>query len=159
MPEDALGSVIVLAAGGVLLIIGEIFVPGGIVGTIGGILLGIAIVMGFLIDPSIGAALLVGSLIFGLVSFWLWVKFFPKTRVGRSIILQNDAGTWDGYSKVHSELIGKQGTTHTSLHPGGIAMIDGKRVDVVTRGELVDRDKEVEVITVEGNRIVVTEVE
>jgi len=38
-------------------------------------------------------------------------------------------------------------------------MIDGHRVDVVTQGEFIERDREVEVIKVEGNRILVKETE
>ncbi len=55
--------------------------------------------------------------------------------------------------------VGQRGVTLCSLRPAGIARIDGKRVDVVTQGELIDSNRPVRVMEVEGNRIVVKEVE
>jgi membrane-bound serine protease (ClpP class) len=52
-------------------------------------------------------------------------------------------------------LLGKQGMTHTTLRPSGIAMIEGRRVDVVTEGVVLDAGVPVEVVKVEGNRVVV----
>ena len=52
-------------------------------------------------------------------------------------------------------LVGKSGKTLTPLRPTGVALIDGHRVDIVTRGEFVETEIEVEVILVEGNRVVV----
>ncbi len=150
-----IGAVLVFAIGGVLLVICEIFIPGGIAGTLGGILLAVAIVGGFLIDPSIGVGLLIGSLLFGGLAFWLWVKFFPKTSVGRQVILQTNAADWHGFDKSKSSLRGRTGVAHTALRPGGIAVVDGKRIDVVTRGEMVEPTTPIIVLNVEGNRVVV----
>jgi membrane-bound ClpP family serine protease len=50
---------------------------------------------------------------------------------------------------------GKEGTTVTALHPAGIALIDGKRVDVVSSGEYIGKLVPVSVIAVTGNQIVV----
>ena len=44
------------------------------------------------------------------------------------------------------------------LRPAGIADIDGKRVDVVSQGEWIDATTPIEVIRVDGNRIVVRHV-
>jgi len=52
-------------------------------------------------------------------------------------------------------LVGKHGTTQSPLRPSGIALIDGKRVDVVSEGEFIDRDTAIEVTHTEGARIVV----
>jgi membrane-bound serine protease (ClpP class) len=43
----------------------------------------------------------------------------------------------------------------TELRPAGVVAIDGRRIDVVTGGELVPRGTPVTVVKVEGNRIVV----
>jgi membrane-bound ClpP family serine protease len=45
------------------------------------------------------------------------------------------------------------------LRPAGFARIDGKKVDVQTRGELLDQGCEIEVIDTLGNRVVVRRVE
>jgi membrane-bound serine protease (ClpP class) len=51
--------------------------------------------------------------------------------------------------------LGRKGRAWSPLRPAGIAEIDGQRVDVVSDGELIDADQFVEVIRVDGNRIVV----
>ncbi len=55
--------------------------------------------------------------------------------------------------------VGQRGRTLSQLRPAGRAMINGKRVDVVTEGSLIEADVEIIVITVEGNRVVVRAVE
>jgi membrane-bound serine protease (ClpP class) len=51
--------------------------------------------------------------------------------------------------------LGKRGTAASPLRPAGIAHIEGERVDVVSDGELIEAGEPVEVIRVDGNRIVV----
>ena len=43
------------------------------------------------------------------------------------------------------------------VRPAGFARIDGRRVDVVTRGEMLDKDCPLIVVEIEGNRVVVAE--
>jgi membrane-bound serine protease (ClpP class) len=54
-------------------------------------------------------------------------------------------------------LAGKVGVTYTPLRPAGVAIIDGKRVDVVTPGEFIGQNVPVRVIDTTGNRVVVRE--
>ena len=149
-------AIVILTAAGVLLILAEVFVPGGVVGTIGLILLAIAIVAGFFISPTVGFGLLIGSLVFGIIVFWLWMKILPKTPMGKRIILQQDAADWHGWDPAKADNVGKAGVAHSMLRPSGIAVIDGKRVDVVTRGEMIAAGTAIEVVAVEGNRVVGT---
>ncbi|MCF7854635.1 MAG: hypothetical protein K9N51_07555 [Candidatus Pacebacteria bacterium] len=162
-------GIITLIVTGVLLVLTEIFLPGGFVGAIGGVLLLIGIFTAFFVlGPGIGFALLVGALIFGLIMFWVWMKILPNTRIGKRFILQSDAADWAGYDNTQSSLVGKTGVARSPLHPSGVAIIEGKRIDVVTRGELIDvvtrgelidAGQTIEVIEVAGNRIVVTQSE
>ena len=50
---------------------------------------------------------------------------------------------------------GQTGTAITQLRPSGKADIDGKRVDVVTKGDFVPKGSTVRVAMVKGTRIVV----
>ena len=62
------------------------------------------------------------------------------------------------FSSQSSELesyVGTQGNAVTDLRPAGIAVINGKRVDVVTRGEYLDKDSAIIVTAVTGNQIIV----
>lgn len=52
---------------------------------------------------------------------------------------------------------GQQGKTLTDLRPAGRALIEGKRLDVVSQGQMIDAHKDIVVVLVEGNRVVVKE--
>jgi membrane-bound serine protease (ClpP class) len=56
------------------------------------------------------------------------------------------------------ELLGAVGTTTTSLRPAGVVRFGDKFVDVVSDGGFIPAGTRVQVITVEGTRIVVKEV-
>jgi len=146
--------IITLVVVGVLLILVEVFVPGGIVGGLGLLFLVAGIVAGFFHSLLFGLGLLLGSLVLGLAAFWAWLRFFPRTNMGKRLILQRDAHTWQGYEQ-NADLVGKDGVTHSPLHPTGIAVIENRRLDVVTRGEMLPPGCPIQVIEVEGNRIVV----
>ncbi|MCI0650972.1 MAG: hypothetical protein L0Z55_03725 [Planctomycetes bacterium] len=53
-------------------------------------------------------------------------------------------------------LVGVEGTAVTALRPSGVAIIHGKRFDVVSRsGEFIEAGSRVQVMAADGNRIVV----
>ena len=54
-----------------------------------------------------------------------------------------------------SSLVGRRGVTVTPLRPIGRVRFGSDEVDVMTEGEYVDSDQEVEVMSVEGPRVVV----
>ncbi len=55
----------------------------------------------------------------------------------------------------YPSLVGKNGVARSVLRPAGIAEIEGKRYDVVTRGEFIEQDEAILVEEVQGNRIIV----
>ncbi len=50
---------------------------------------------------------------------------------------------------------GDRGTTITKLRPAGKATINGKRLDVISSGQMIESGAEIEVVEIEGVRIVV----
>ena len=75
-------------------------------------------------------------------------------------LLKDATTTEEGYvsNANRIELIGKQGMSLTPLRPAGTVAVEDERIDVVTEGGYVDAGKTVEVIKVEGSRIVVREI-
>jgi membrane-bound serine protease (ClpP class) len=74
------------------------------------------------------------------------------------VTLRKTLSRKEGVSSQSSELesyVGRQGNAVTDLRPAGIAVINGKRVDVVTRGEYLDKDSAIIVTAVTGNQIIV----
>jgi membrane-bound serine protease (ClpP class) len=84
----------------------------------------------------------------------LWIKFFPRSPIGRSMTLSEDGRTFKS-SDSHAGLVGKDGVAQSELRPAGFALIDGKRIDVITEGSLVPRGTPIQVVRVEGNRVIV----
>jgi membrane-bound serine protease (ClpP class) len=52
-----------------------------------------------------------------------------------------------------------EGRAVTDLRPSGVAIIDQQRIDVVTRGEYLEKQTEIVVAAVRGNQIVVKQKE
>jgi membrane-bound serine protease (ClpP class) len=74
------------------------------------------------------------------------------------ITLRKTLSRKEGISSQSSELesyVGRQGNALTDLRPAGIAVINDKRVDVVTRGEYLEKDSAIIVTAVTGNQIIV----
>ena len=52
-------------------------------------------------------------------------------------------------------MLHQTGAALTLLRPSGTAVINGHRVDVVTEGAMIERNAPVQVVAVEGMRVVV----
>lgn len=127
----------------------ELFVPGVIVGAIGLLAVIASVVLCFHeYGPLAAAALGGGSALAGALLFKL-----GSSRMALDTQLTAQAGFVG--TDDHSALIGQTGTASTLLRPGGYASIGGRRVDVVTLGEHLPAGTPIEVMAVEGNRIVV----
>lgn len=105
---------------------------------------------------SIGIAFLVTL----IVAIILFKRIGMDKGVFRHIILRDSTATEQGYvsSTNRLELIGMEGITATPLRPSGIGEFDGERIDIVSEGSFIDRNKSVKVVRVEGVRVVVREV-
>ena len=135
----------------------EVFVPGGILGTLGGICLLIA--SGFSIQAfGWGMGLLTSLLLIftTLIGFIIWLSIMPNTRVGKRFALSHSLEEPEAEP---SPLLEQTGVAETDLRPGGFARIDGKKLDVVARRGYVEKGTSVEVVEVHGSRIVVRPVE
>jgi membrane-bound serine protease (ClpP class) len=146
---------------GVLLLFIEIaLLPGfGAAGIPGVVLIvaGIGLVwMQFGLRTGLTYASATVALTIPLAVLGLWL--FPRTRLGRSFILNIAANSTDGFQAPPQDLVnlvGKSGKSITPLRPAGAALINDQRVDVVTLGDFINADVEIEVILVEGSRVVV----
>jgi membrane-bound serine protease (ClpP class) len=93
----------------------------------------------------IGLLIIVG-LIFKYAPGWPWLKKF---------INQSVSGNLNHIIAEKKLLIGKEGTAMTPLRPAGSAMIDGKKVDVLTEGEFILPGTSIIVIGTPANKVLV----
>jgi membrane-bound serine protease (ClpP class) len=80
----------------------------------------------------------------------------PGTRAGKRLVLASATARQQGFvASDESRFKGKRGVAESDLRPVGVARFGDERVDVVTEGEYVSRGQPLEVVNVEGARIVV----
>jgi membrane-bound serine protease (ClpP class) len=161
-------ELMLVAAGVILLALELLVVPGfGIVG-----ILGIIAIVASLVLSSTGpgattafivqaATRVVMSVLVAMLASFVLLRLLPRLPFGRRLILERGLASAEGYASApesDARLLGRRGRTASALRPAGIAEIDGQRVDVVSEGELLDAGQPIEVIRVDGNRIVVRQI-
>ena len=152
--------VLLLFIGGLVLIGLEMFVPGGIVGTVGIITVVYAII--YVNKPTYYIAfILVVSLILAVILYYVNRNVLHKKLIFLDRLVLNDSiSTEDGYvaSESRVELVGQILKAYTDLRPAGVAILDNEKLDVVTDGDFIEKGNDIEVIRVEGMRIVVKKI-
>ena len=152
---DGPALIIALVVVGFLLIAAEVFLPGLILGTIGFLCLVASVVLIFLqYGTSAGmlAAFVVGGLT--LIGFVLWLFLFPRTFIGRRLMLRTHQPP-DRTAGEHRSLVGETGEALTPLRPSGTARLAGKRVDVTAVGEFLEAGAAIVVVAADGMRVAV----
>lgn len=160
---------LLLAAAGVVLLAVELLViPGfGIAGVLGIVAILASLVLS-LVGPGDTAAFILAAagrvvfaLLFALLASLVLLRFLPRLPFGRRLILDRGLAAVQGYVSApesDAQWLGKRGRASSPLRPAGIAEFDGRRVDVVSEGELIAAGQFIEVTRVDGNRIVVRQV-
>jgi membrane-bound serine protease (ClpP class) len=149
---------IALLVAGILLIGAEVFVPGAVLGVMGSVALVGAIIMAFAISPVFGLYIAGAVIILTAIGVMVWIKFFPRLSIGKSMTLETDGKSFKSSDTPHPE-VGQQGIAQSDLRPAGFALINGHREDVITEGGMINKGTPITVVQVAGNRIVVRKAE
>jgi membrane-bound serine protease (ClpP class) len=155
MPE-ALRVVLFISLGFILLLI-ELFTPGfGLAGISGILLLTFGCYLAYIkLNLFWGILTSLVSLL-AVIGFF---KIFSHSFIWKKIRLENKQSKENGFSSGTdlSHFLNKTGLTQSALRPSGIAIIDGKRLDVTAESLFIEKDKKVKVIKVAGNKVIVKE--
>lgn len=147
-------AIVVLVVMGFLMIAAEVFVPGLVLGILGGMCLLASVVLCYVaFGPLVGTAAFVGLGVLTFSGFLIWLKVFPYTPIGRRLMLQKVQKAEDPTRG--AELVGSEGMAITPLRPAGTAKIGGRRVDVVAENGFIDADTAVVVVAQDGMSVVV----
>jgi membrane-bound serine protease (ClpP class) len=155
-----LATIIFLVIGFILLLVEVFLIPGfGPVGVLGAILMiiGIAIAgyYGGVELAVIYTGIAIGASVpLCILGAWL----IPKSKLGKSFILNTSAHRELGFTSISSvleEFNGKTGVAVTPLRPAGIVRIDNTRIDAIAQGVFIEAGEEIEVVRVDGSRLVV----
>nr|WP_218047237.1 NfeD family protein [Staphylococcus pasteuri] len=152
---------VILFAIGVLFVIIELFIVGAVIGIIGIILISISIVMlGNNLLLMLGNVIV--ALILSIIEWVVLVKIFKKNiPFLDKVILKDSTNAESGFTSHddRSHLVGKTAQTVTDLRPAGIIKLDDERIDAVSDGTFILRNRQVKILEVEGTRVVVREIE
>ena len=157
---------------GIALIAVEIFlIPGfGIAGIVGIVSVFIGLILSFqdfaIPRTPYDTQILQKNLLMVIVSFLcssfviiLLLKYMPGIPIFNRLILATaETPTYGFFSETtpaQSKLIGDRGVALTPLHPSGRIEIGDKILDAVTEGNFIEKGQPIEIVEVEGNRIVV----
>jgi membrane-bound serine protease (ClpP class) len=156
---------------GATLVVVEIFViPGfGVAGVAGAVCMILALIlamgeipkMPFDVYWSLGhlwsaLARVMGAVIVTVAAGVVLARYAPRTPIGRRVLLAEASAA--GASLPEEAVgvgVGSAGVAATDLRPAGKALIDGRRIDVVSEGGFIERSSPVRVVAVEGARVVV----
>ncbi|MFO6496291.1 MULTISPECIES: NfeD family protein [Bacillus] len=151
---------LLLFIAGIILIILELFLPGGIAGIIG---LTAVVLSLFLASGSVtvmAVSILIATAVSIAASILLTRVLGKRMKFFKKLILTDSTNSESGYvsNETRRDLIGKTGVTYTPLRPAGTVIIGDERLDVVSEGSFTAKDRKVKVVKVEGSRIVVREI-
>jgi membrane-bound serine protease (ClpP class) len=149
-----------LVLGSFLFLLAELFIPsGGILFVLS--LVGLAVGVAFTFFHSTAAGVLTLLAVFVILPFFgAWVlHYWPRTALGRRFFLTAPSQDATVQSlppvKELEDLRGHFGRTLSALRPAGVCDFNGRRVDVVTEGMMVEPGQWVRCVDVQGARVVV----
>lgn len=149
-------GIIVLTLTGMVLIGIDFYLPGFVLASIGIVMMLVA--TGYCyntygLGPAVVMFIVEGAL--GIGAGYVSIKLVPQTRLGKQMFLQHTQEGQRAQAPLADDWIGKRGVAQTILRPSGMAVIEGKRVDVVAESGVIEPDSLIEVVAVNENRIVV----
>jgi membrane-bound serine protease (ClpP class) len=170
---SAPGWIVLFILGIVLVLVELLLVPGTFIAGISGVMLMlVALIMG-MVDvypgapavpalPDLKAPLrdLSLAVLIALGAVLILARYLPETSIYHKLVSESASGVQSvaAVETRNVSRLGKTGLTVTNLSPGGKARFDEDLVDVVTRGERIEKGRHVRIIGHSGADAVVKEI-
>lgn len=141
---------------GLILIYLEFFIPGAVMGVIGGILVFLSVIIFASNSPSVLVTIVyfcaVATSVSLLIRFAIW--HIRRAKSDYSIYSDKDQ---EGYvaSGFDKRAIGKRGIVLSDLKPGGYILIEGKQHQAISISGYIVKGSAVEVLAGEGESLIV----
>ena len=150
--------IILLFAVGLLLLVVEVIVPGGILGSIGALMMFGGCVAAFIrYGPTGGFIALAVAFTSAAATFYFEFRVLPRTAIGRRAFLDREiTGVSAAFGSEASDLIGKSAVALTMLSPSGYIDIDGKRYEAFCQSGQVPAGTALEVTGADSFRLIVS---
>jgi len=151
---DPLVWAVALLIAAMLLCFLEIFIPSmGVITLMAVTCAATSCFFAFRHSGTMGGIFIPVNVVAMLLSFALAFKLLPRSP----LVHKKSAIEDSGYQPVApvDDLAGASGAAFTDLRPGGTAMINDRKVDVVAEGGYIERGARIRVLSVEGTKVTV----
>ncbi|MBX9679628.1 MAG: hypothetical protein K2X38_12765 [Gemmataceae bacterium] len=149
-----------LALGVVLLLAELILVTAGIAAVLGIGCLIAAVAMLFSVSTLQGFIVMGILLVLVPVVTPAILAFWKRTAIGRKMVLEEPGDADLSFNSLRSlqeleRYTGRYGKAVAPLRPSGVVEFDGRRIDSISEGMMIDEGQWVRCISVQGNRVIV----
>jgi len=139
----------------IVMLIAEIFLPShGMLGLLGGAAIVACIIVCFRINQYLGLGALLAAAVASPFLFTLAMRIWPRTPIGRRMTLQ----PVESHVTPPAIQIGQIGTALTQLRPMGTCEFGQQRVEVRSELGMIPAGSKVEVVNIDGGRLIVRKV-
>ncbi len=147
----------------VVFVLAELFVPShGAMALFAAVAAVASVIMAYQVSVPVAAVFAILIVISTPVAFFVAIKIYPTTAVGRRVILaEPPAGNTESFTAEMaqlSSLVGQQGVAITTLRPAGSIEIQGQRINAISESEVIDAGAAVEIMQVSGLKVFVKRV-
>tara|TARA_B100000212_G_scaffold341923_1_gene326636 strand:- start:12770 stop:13234 length:465 start_codon:yes stop_codon:yes gene_type:complete len=150
-------TIILLFLAGVVLIGSEVFLPGGILGAIGGALMVGGIAVSY---TEFGAFIAFIATIVAIASVFLALffefKILPRTPMGKQLFMSGTIKDSTIYVKAGDDVVGQIGRTVTALGPTGFVLLGSRKLEAASKSGFIEKNEEVRVTGKDNFRITVS---
>jgi membrane-bound ClpP family serine protease len=161
MDDQTLGYALIVL--GLVLLLADLLIYSGILFalSLAALLVGLALL--FRTSTSTGIGTLLVLLVAVPILISAGVRFGQKTAIGRRFVLQapseDDTLATMPVNRELEQLRGRYGKTVSALRPSGITDFDGRRVDTISEGGLIEPGQWVRCIDVKAGKVIVRPVD
>lgn len=153
-----MNAILILFLLGVLLLAGEVFVPGAVLGILGAISMLAGCVISFLQLGTAGGVLAtaVALVLLGL-TLYIELIWLPKTRFGKKLIVQTTVGATSQPPLADKDsVVGKSAEAMTPLVPSGYVLVEGRRYEAYSQSGHIPKGTQLRVSGLDNFRLIVT---
>jgi membrane-bound ClpP family serine protease len=125
-----MNTILVLFLVGIGLLSAEVFVPGAVLGILGGLAMAVGCGVAFG-QLGVGGGVIATVAALGLLGLMLYAElvWLPKTRLGRAMIVQATIATTSQQPLATAAIVGKTAEAETPLAPSGYVLVEGRRYE------------------------------
>jgi membrane-bound ClpP family serine protease len=153
-----MNAILLLFLLGVLLLAGEVFVPGAVLGILGALCMAGGCVISF-IQLGNGGGILATVIALVLLGLTLYVEliWLPSTKLGKRLIVQSSIDATSQPALAESgKVVGKIAEAVTPLVPSGYVLIEGKRYEAYSQSGHAAKGAQLRVTGLDNFRLIVT---